>query len=168
MLVLLLVNFSSWVKFYKYCCDTGTTTSGRYNSNKKIKKERTSISCFASNLGGKCHRLKFFFPPFPTRAAVNCCKNWKQVVWPLPLKMFRSSNMVPIIKLQTRILITSSFKSYHNLIYSDSVTLRALLSSTFLQTARFSDTTEGALFISAQLSSDAICTLWKVWVLIWL
>ena len=46
--------------------------------------------------------------------------------------------------------------------------LRASLSGTFLQTARFSYTTEGALFISAQLSSDAVSALRKVRVLIWL
>ena len=34
--------------------------------------------------------------------------------------------------------------------------------------ARFSYATEGALFISAQLSTDAVSTLQKVWVLIWL
>ena len=33
---------------------------------------------------------------------------------------------------------------------------------------RFSYATEGALFISAQLSSDAVSALWKVRVLIWL
>ena len=41
-----------------------------------------------------------------------------------------------------------------------SVTLRALLSGTFIQTKiLFSYATEGALFISAQLSSDAVSTL---------
>ena len=34
--------------------------------------------------------------------------------------------------------------------------------------ARFSYATEGALFISAQLSSDAVSALRKVWVLTWL
>ena len=34
--------------------------------------------------------------------------------------------------------------------------------------ARFSYATEGALFISAQLSTDAVSALRKVWVLIWL
>ena len=44
----------------------------------------------------------------------------------------------------------------------------ASLSGTFLQTARFGYATEGALFISAQLSSDAVSALQKVRVLIWL
>ena len=48
----------------------------------------------------------------------------------------------------------------------DKATLRAPLSGTFLQTARFSYATEGALFISAQLSSDAVNALRKVRVLI--
>ena len=47
-----------------------------------------------------------------------------------------------------------------------SATLRASLSGTFLQTARFGYATEGALFISAQLSSDAVSALQKLWVLI--
>ena len=34
--------------------------------------------------------------------------------------------------------------------------------------ARFSYATEGVLLISAQLSTDAVSALWKVWVLIWL
>ena len=34
--------------------------------------------------------------------------------------------------------------------------------------ARFGYATEGALFISAQLSTDAVSALQKVWVLIWL
>ena len=38
-------------------------------------------------------------------------------------------------------------------------TLRAPLSGTFLQTARFSYATEGALFISVQLSTDAVSAL---------
>ena len=46
-----------------------------------------------------------------------------------------------------------------------SATLRASLSGTFLQTARFRYATEGALFISAQLSSDAVSDLRKVLVL---
>ena len=45
-------------------------------------------------------------------------------------------------------------------------TLRASLSGTFLQTARTGYATEGALFISAQLSSDAVSSLLKVRVLI--
>ena len=45
-------------------------------------------------------------------------------------------------------------------------TLRASLSGTFLQTARFSYATEGALFITAQLSTDAVSALRKVRVLI--
>ena len=45
-------------------------------------------------------------------------------------------------------------------------TLRASLSGTFLQTARFSYATEGALFISAQLSSDVVSALRKVPVII--
>ena len=45
-------------------------------------------------------------------------------------------------------------------------TLRASLSGTFLQTAGFGYATEGALFISAQLSTDAVSALRKVWVLI--
>ena len=44
--------------------------------------------------------------------------------------------------------------------------LRTSLSGTFLQTVRFSYATEGALFISAQLSSDAVSALRKVRVLI--
>ena len=50
----------------------------------------------------------------------------------------------------------------------DLSTLRALLSGSFLQTARFSYATKGALFISAQLSTDMVGTFQKVWVLIWL
>ena len=47
------------------------------------------------------------------------------------------------------------------------ITLWASLSGTFLQnSARFSYVTEGALFISTQLSTDAVSTLRKVWVLI--
>ena len=38
--------------------------------------------------------------------------------------------------------------------------------STFLQTARFSYAIEGALFTSAQQSTDAVSALWKVRVLI--
>ena len=34
--------------------------------------------------------------------------------------------------------------------------------------AGFGDTTQGAIFISAQLSTDAVSALRKVWVLIWL
>ena len=34
--------------------------------------------------------------------------------------------------------------------------------------ARFGYATEGALFISTQLSTDAASAFWKVWVLIWL
>ena len=49
--------------------------------------------------------------------------------------------------------------------YRTAATLRASLSGTLLQTARFSYATEGALFISAQLSSDAVSTLRKVQVL---
>ena len=41
-------------------------------------------------------------------------------------------------------------------------TLQASLSGTFLQTARFGYATEGALFISAQLSTDAVSALRKV------
>ena len=37
-----------------------------------------------------------------------------------------------------------------------------------LNSARFGYATEGALFISAQLSTDAVSALQKVWVLIWL
>ena len=48
-------------------------------------------------------------------------------------------------------------------------TLLASVSGTFLQTARFGYATEGALFISAQLSADAVSALRKVRVLIiWL
>ena len=47
------------------------------------------------------------------------------------------------------------------------ITLWASLSGTFLQnSARFSYVTEGALFISTQLSSNAVSALRKVWVLI--
>ena len=44
--------------------------------------------------------------------------------------------------------------------------LRASLSGTVLQTARTGYATEGALFILAQLSTDAVSALRKVWVLI--
>ena len=46
------------------------------------------------------------------------------------------------------------------------ITLRASLSGSFLQTARFGYATEGALFISALLSTDAVSALRKVRVLI--
>ena len=44
--------------------------------------------------------------------------------------------------------------------------LRASLSGTFVKTARIGYVTDGALFISAQLSTDAVSALRKVWVLI--
>ena len=44
--------------------------------------------------------------------------------------------------------------------------LRASLSGTFLKTARIGYVTDGALFISAQLSTDTVSALRKVWVLI--
>ena len=54
--------------------------------------------------------------------------------------------------------ITSSHSVYH----TPSTAFRHLLP----KSARFGYTTEGALFISMQLSTDAVSTLWKVWVLI--
>ena len=54
------------------------------------------------------------------------------------------------------------------LVCKEGCTLQASLSGTFLQTARFSYTTEGALFISVQLSTDTVSALQKFRVLIWL
>ena len=42
----------------------------------------------------------------------------------------------------------------------------ASLSDTFLQTARSGYTTEGALFLSTQLSTNAVSTFQKIWVVI--
>ena len=57
---------------------------------------------------------------------------------------------------------------YHNnqhvTIHTPSITFQHLPPSS----ARFSYVTEGALFISAQLSTSVVSTLRKVWVLIWL
>ena len=47
----------------------------------------------------------------------------------------------------------------HKILDTAQPTLQALLSGTFIQTVRFSYATEGALFISAQLSSDAVSAL---------
>ena len=49
---------------------------------------------------------------------------------------------------------------------SHRLTYRVSLSGTFLQTAKIGYATEGALFVSAQLSTDAVSALEKVWVLI--
>ena len=43
--------------------------------------------------------------------------------------------------------------------------LQGSLSGTFLQTVRIGSATEGALFISAQLSPDAVSALRKAWLL---
>ena len=55
-------------------------------------------------------------------------------------------------------------KNQHVTIHTPSITFQHLPPNS----ARFSYVTEGALFISAQLSTSVVSTLWKVWVLIWL
>ena len=54
------------------------------------------------------------------------------------------------------------FKRWQGWVHTPSITFQHLPPNS----AGFGYATEGALFISAQLSTDAVSTLWKVWVLI--
>ena len=104
--------------------------------------------------------LKFHFSNIPARSSKLAWKwKFKGHVW--------SHSLIDAAHIVTNIKVFSCGQldelSLHES-HTRSITFRHLPPNS----ARFGYATEGALFISTQLSRDTVSALWKVWVLTWL
>ena len=95
-------------------------------------------------------------PSFRTTTSTSCC--WRRLGCALTVTKPRSPTW---LRLDTQ---SSPSRALHSMCHTPSTAFRHLPPNS----VRFSYVTEGALFISAQLFTDAVSALRKVRVLIWL
>ena len=148
-----VVSMSWWtISQYAYCQDAITSGSLQYAYNYVL---------FWLDL---CPLV-----PFLTRPVVQTASSDSRLTrWVRQNILYSAEIFLLSVKGKSLLLLRRAncglFKSCLSAGHTPSIAFRNLPPNS----ARFGDTTQVALFISAQLSTDAVSALRKVWVLIWL